>query len=210
MQLKRIWGYYFITDKEMSKAGNASDVKNAVEAGVGIVQYRNKNASIKERYKEALILKAICKSSGVYFVINDHMDVALAVDADGIHLGQDDMPYAVARKLLGKDKIIGITVHNVAEALDAESKGADYIGVSPIFTTNTKSDAGAACGVEMIAKIKKVCKLPIVAIGGITLDNAAQVIDAGADSICAISSVVSKENVKAEIGNFQKLFIASN
>jgi len=129
------------------------------------------------------------------------VDICLAVDADGVHLGQDDMPYETARKLLG-NKIIGLTVHNVKEAVEAEKKGADYIGVSPIFETTTKKDAGRAAGVRLIEGVKKKVKQPIVAIGGINKGNVAEAIKAGADSAAAISAIVTKEDVKKEVLDF--------
>jgi thiamine-phosphate pyrophosphorylase len=199
-------GYYFITDAALSRAGNISDVRNALAAGVKVIQYRNKNASTLEMYEEARQLKNIIGQKAI-FLINDRADVALAVDTDGVHLGQDDLPYMVARKLLGKKKIIGVTVHNIKEARRAQKLGADYLGVSPIFSTTTKLDAGKAAGLRLIKEIKKVVSLPIVAIGGINLPNAAEVIRAGADGLCAISAVVTKRDVKKEIEKFQKLFL---
>ncbi|MDD5686970.1 MAG: thiamine phosphate synthase [Elusimicrobia bacterium] len=197
-------GYYFITDTELSKAGNISDVKSAVSAGVKVVQYRNKSGSTKEMYEEALVLKRLCRD--IIFLINDRLDIAVAVNANGVHIGQDDMSYPVARRILGKNKIIGVTVHNIEEAKVAEKMGADYLGVSPIFATNTKSDAGNPKGITLIKDIKKVVSIPIVAIGGINLSNAGEVVKAGADGLCAISSVVAKNDVKSEIKKFQKLF----
>jgi len=202
--LSKIKGYYFITDSDLSKSGNISDVKNAVESGVGVVQYRNKSGSTKEMYEEAVKLKEICKN--IIFLINDRIDIAIAVDADGVHIGQDDMPYKIARKMLGKNKIIGVTVHNVQEAKDAEKIGADYLGVSPVFSTDTKPDAGKPAGINIIKDIKRICKIPLIAIGGINLLNAEEVVKAGADGLCAISAVVAKDDVKAEIIKFQKLF----
>jgi thiamine-phosphate pyrophosphorylase len=198
-------GYYFITDAALSAAGTIGDVTCAVRSGVGVVQYRCKEASTRAMYEEALLLKDICSRQAL-FLVNDRVDIALAVDADGVHIGQDDLPFTVARKLLGSGKIIGLTVHNLAEAREAESLGADYIGVSPIFATTTKSDAGKAAGIELVAAIKKEVSLPIVAIGGITLANAPGVIAAGADSVCAISCVLTAADMAGEIAKFQKLF----
>jgi len=197
-------GYYFITDDKLSRAGNISDVKNAVACGVKIIQYRNKNASTKQAYEEALKLKRVCK--GATFLINDRVDIALGVKADGVHLGSDDMPYNLARKLLGKKKVIGLTVHSVKDAIKAQKMGADYIGVSPIFATKTKGNAGKPAGVGLIKLIKKRVSIPIVAIGGINLANASEVIKAGADCICAISAVITKPDIKKEINKFQILF----
>ena len=196
-------GYYFITAAELSLAGNQSDVRSAVKAGVTAIQYRRKSGSTSAMIKEALTLRKLCGST--LFLINDRVDIALAAEADGVHLGQDDLPYSLARKLLGR-RVIGLTVHNVREAREAQAAGADYLGVSPVFSTRTKRDAGNPAGIELIRKIKKEVTIPIVAIGGIDLENAPAVIAAGADGLCAISAVVSKKNVRAEIDKFQKLF----
>lgn len=197
-------GYYFITDSSLSRAGNISDVKNALACGVKVVQYREKNAGTEEMYAEAAKLKSICR--GVTFLINDRVDIVLATDADGVHLGRQDMPYKIARKLLGKNKIIGLTVHSVREAEEAQRLGADYIGISPIFATGTKIDAGRPVGVRLIREIRKRVSISIIAIGGINLANAKEVIAAGADGICAISAVVTKPDIKKEIKRFQALF----
>jgi len=203
-QSRMIEGFYFITGSELSRAGNLSDVKSAVAAGVKVVQYRNKHASTKEMYQEALKLKLICK--GITFLINDRVDIAQAVGANGVHLGGSDLPYKIARKLLGKSKIIGLTVHSLTEAIIAQRLGANYISVGPIFATKTKSNALAPRGVGLIKEIKKHVCLPIVAIGGINLSNAKDIIQAGADGLCAISAVVTKPGVGREIEKFQALF----
>lgn len=202
-------GYYFITDSGLSRAGNISDVKQAVACGVRVVQYRNKNSDTREMFEEAERLMEICRGSDAAFLINDRVDIALAVDADGVHLGQSDMPYQAARRLLGPEKIIGITVHNLSEALEAQSLGADYLGVSPIFQTKTKPDAGKPAGITLIEEIRRHVQIPLTAIGGINHSNAVEVIRAGADSLCAISCVVAKEDAGAEIRKFQELFKAS-
>jgi thiamine-phosphate pyrophosphorylase len=199
-------GYYFITDEEYSAAGIISDVEKAVSAGVRIIQYRNKNGETRRMYDEALLIKELCAGTKARLIINDRIDIALAVNADGVHIGRDDMPYGEARRLLGIDKIIGVTVHNVSEAQEAEGWGADYLGVSPIFATGTKADAGAPCGTGVLAEIRRACGIPVVAIGGINLDNADSVIEAGADMICAISSVVTKRDVAGEILKFQRKY----
>jgi thiamine-phosphate pyrophosphorylase len=153
---------------------------------------------------EAIALKRVCTNA--LFIVNDRIDVALAAGADGVHIGQDDMPYPLARTLLGEDKIIGVTVHSIGEAIEARDGGADYVGVSPIFGTGTKHDAGAPVGTELIREIRARLSIPIVAIGGITLHNASQAIRAGADAICAISAVVASGDPGAEIRKFMDLF----
>ncbi|MFZ2090081.1 MAG: thiamine phosphate synthase [Desulfobaccales bacterium] len=197
-------GYYFITDAVLSRRGNLSDVKSALAAGVKIVQYRAKAVETRQMLAEAGELKKLCR--GALFLVNDRVDVALAVGADGVHLGQGDLPYKSARRLLGSGKIIGISVSNLEEAQAAASQGADYVGVSPIFFTSTKADAGPPTGLTLLKEIRNEVSLPVVAIGGITLTNASEVIAAGADMICAISEVVSRPDVRGEIARFQKLF----
>lgn len=199
-----IKGYYFITDVALSRAGVINDVKSALAAGAKVVQYRNKASSIKRMYEEALKLKALCK--GAIFLVNDRVDIALAINADGVHIGKDDLPYSVVRRLLGKNKIIGITVHSLKEAKEAQELGADYIGVSPIFATKTKTDSGNPSGINLIKIISKYVSIPLIAIGGINLLNAKDVIQAGADGLCALSAVVTKPDVKKEIEKFQELF----
>jgi thiamine-phosphate pyrophosphorylase len=202
---EKVRGYYFITDAGLSKNGNLSDVQQAVAAGVTVVQYRRKDAETRELYAEALALKKICRNRAL-FIVNDRVDMALAVDADGVHVGQDDLPCTVARLLLGKRKIIGVTVRTLAEAQQAEKDGADHLGVSPIFATTTKPDAGKPAGIVLLEKIRRFTGLPLVAIGGITLENAPTVIAAGADAVCAISAVVTKKDVAGEIRKFREVF----
>jgi thiamine-phosphate pyrophosphorylase len=197
-------GYYFITAAALSRAGNLSDVAAAVAAKVRVVQYRQKQGRTRDLVAEARQLRRLCRH--IRFLVNDRVDLALEVGADGVHLGQEDLPYWEARRILGPEKIIGVTVHNVAEALAAQAAGADYLGVSPIFATATKADAGAPAGVALLAEIRRQVSIPLVAIGGITLANAAAVIAAGADGVCAISAVVTQEDVRAEIAKFQGLF----
>ena len=197
-------GYYFITDSGLSRAGNTSDVMKAAACGIEVVQYRNKNAETREMYDEALHLREICRD--LTFLINDRIDIALAVDADGVHLGQSDMPCTAARKLLGREKVIGVTVHNLSEALEAERLGADYLGVSPIFKTATKTDAGKPAGITLIEEIRQQVDIPLIAIGGIDHSNAPAVVRAGADGLCAISCVVASSDVAAQIKRFQDLF----
>ncbi|HUK66426.1 MAG TPA: thiamine phosphate synthase [Anaeromyxobacteraceae bacterium] len=204
---QRVAGYYFVTDAVLSRAGNLSDVRGAQSAGVGVVQYRAKQGSSRALYHEALALRSICREA--LFLVNDRLDLALAVGADGVHLGQEDLPCLIARRLLGPDKVVGVSVRSAAEAREAERDGADYVGVSPVFSTQTKADAGAPAGLEAVREVRRAVTLPVVAIGGIDLDNAAEVIRAGADSVCAISAVVCASDVEAEIRKFQGLFRAS-
>jgi thiamine-phosphate pyrophosphorylase len=192
---------YFITDSKLTKKTVLDDVKSAIAGGVKIVQYREKEKSTKQMVEEALKIKELCDDD-VIFLVNDRIDVALAADADGVHIGQDDMPYDLARKLLGNDKIIGLTIHDVDEAVNAESIGADYVGVSPIFATTTKLDAGKPAGIKLIEDVKNAIKIPFTAIGGVNLENIDQVVGAGAKSAVAISAIITKDDVEKEVKNF--------
>ena len=193
--------FYFITDSSLSKNGIINDVRAAINAGCRIIQYREKNRCTKDMVEDAEKIKELCRSKAV-FLVNNRVDIALAVDADGVHLGKEDMPYAAARKMLGNDKIIGMTIHNVSEAEEAQRIGADYIGLSPIFVTSTKKDAGNPCGTAMIKKVRAKIKIPIVAIGGISRENVAQVIKSGADAAAAISAVMGSNNIQKEVSYF--------
>ncbi|HET8685071.1 MAG TPA: thiamine phosphate synthase [Methanosarcina sp.] len=193
--------FYLVTDSGLSKKGTLSDVREAVESGCRIVQYREKDKSTKEMVEEAFEIKKICGDKAI-FLVNDRIDVALAVDADGIHIGQDDMPIGLAKKLLGANKIIGLSVSDMNEAIEAEKSGADYVGLGPIFDTATKKDAGKGIGPLKIREVKDAIKIPVVAIGGINKENCESVIQNGADSLVAISAVVCSDDVKRETEYF--------
>ncbi len=197
-------GFYFITDSLLTKKGVEEDVKDALQAGVKIIQYREKNKNARKMLEEVLRIKHLCKGKAV-FLINDRVDIALAADVDGVHLGQEDLPCPVARMLLGEQKIIGITVHNTEEAIKAEKQGADYIGASPIFETQTKKDAGRQAGLQLIKDVRAKVRIPIVAIGGINLENIVSVMEAGAHTACAISAVISEEKTQEECRKFVEI-----
>ena len=193
--------FYLVTDSGLSRNGTLTDVRQALDAGCRIVQYREKQKSTKEMIEEAYKIKNVCGTRAI-FLVNDRVDVALAVDADGVHIGQDDMPYEIARELLGREKIIGVTAHDVEESIEAGRAGADYIGLSPIFETGTKKDAGEACGTSMIERVRGEVSLPIVAIGGIDRENVVEVIRSGADAAVAISAVLCADDVNREVKDF--------
>ena len=182
-------GYYFITYSSISKNGIFSDVKNALNAGCKFIQYREKNKNTKTMIQEAKKIKNLCTNKAT-FIINDRVDVALAVNADGVHLGQDDMTIFDVKKIFRKDKIIGLTVHNVNEAVLAEELGADYVGLAPIYETYTKKNSIKSCGIEMIKNVRKKINIPIIAVGGIKIQNVNEIIKNGADGIVAVSSVI--------------------
>lgn len=196
--------FYLVTDSGLSRKGTLSDVKAAVQAGCKIVQYREKDKSTKEMVCEASKIKKICEDKAI-FLINDRIDVALAVDADGVHIGQDDMPIKITRKLLGPEKLIGLSASNLEEAIEAEKNGADYVGLGPIFDTSTKKDAGKGIGSAKIKEVGAAIRIPVVAIGGINKENCENVIQNGADSLVAISAVVCSSDVKKETEIFINL-----
>ena len=196
--------FYFITDSELSKNGIYSDVDNAVKAGCKIVQYREKNKSIKEMIDEGKQLRELCDKRAI-LLVDDRVDIALAINADGVHIGQQDMPFETAKKLLGNKKIIGLTVHNLEEAQKAERIGADYVGLAPIFKTGTKEDARDPIGPEMIKKVREKVSIPIVAVGGINKENIRDVIEAGADSIVSIYAILNSKDIYFEVSKFIRI-----
>ncbi len=188
-----IKGLYFVTDSKLTKQGILNDVEQVLEAGCKFVQYREKNKSSREMFKEAKQLAELCKRKNALFIVNDRLDIALAVNADGVHLGQNDLPLGIARKILGKDKIIGTSNRSVKEAKESEKAGADYISIGPVFYTDTKKDAGLPLGLELLKQVRTITKLPIVGIGGVNEENLEKVLQAGVDSVAIISAIVSTE-----------------
>ncbi|WP_025028738.1 thiamine phosphate synthase [Caldalkalibacillus mannanilyticus] len=185
-------------------------IEEAILGGADIVQLREKNKTKKELLEMAKKLKELCSKYHVPFIVNDHIDIALAVDADGIHLGQDDLPLSEARRILGSEKIIGISTHAIEEAIEAERNGADYIGVGPIYETKSKVDVVDPVGLSYIKEVVSQTKIPFVAIGGIKLHNLDKVLEAGAQRICVISAIVGAENVKEAASQFSSRIRAAN
>jgi len=162
----------------------------ALAAGVTFFQYRNKGGSRRQIYETSQLLARTAARAGAVFIVNDHADIAAAVDADGVHLGQDDLPVLYARKLLGNKKLIGVSTHSIDQALAAEAARADYVGFGPLFKTATK-DAGTAQGIENLVVIKKTVSIPVIAIGGINQENIGEVMRTGAEGAAVISAVLS-------------------
>ncbi len=186
------YSLYLVTDRTLSLGRSTVEVvRAAIRGGVSCVQLREKGCSTREFMDEARLLKALLAGTGVPLFINDRLDVALAVGADGVHLGQNDLAIADARRLVGDRMIIGISAESVADAIRAEAEGADYIGASPVFTTPTKTDTAPPLGLAGLRAIRRAVQLPLVAIGGINADNAAQVLRAGADGLAVVSAIVS-------------------
>ncbi|PID75445.1 MAG: thiamine phosphate synthase [Deltaproteobacteria bacterium] len=190
--MKHDYTLYLVTDRGLSLGRSSLDiVEEAVGGGVTCVQIREKTCSAREFVGEAKGLQNLLKPVGIPLIVNDRIDVAMAVGAAGVHLGQQDIDLRDARKILGADFIIGISVESVEDALTAEAGGADYLGVSPVFATSTKRDTAPALGLSGLAAIRETVDLPLVAIGGINHRNCAEVIAAGADGIAVVSAIVS-------------------
>ncbi len=189
---------YVITDSSLSNGKTDFEVaKLAYEGGAEVVQLRMKNASGGEMLAQAIKIQNLADDMNKIFIVNDRVDIAMASNADGVHLGQDDIPLKDARRLMGDDKIIGISVSTEEEAVKAYEDGADYIAIGSIFNTRTKEDAGDGLGLDAIINIRKaVPDILLVAIGGIDLGNIKDVIRAGADSAAVISAVVANKDVK--------------
>ena len=197
---------YLVTDE---KACLGKDfyvcIEEAIKSGVKIVQLREKNISTKDFYEKALKVKEICKNHGALFIINDRLDIAQVVGADGVHLGQSDMPIEKAREILKDKFLIGATARNVEEAKRAELLGADYIGSGAIFGTNTKDNA-KKMEMEELKKIVASVKIPVFAIGGININNVSSLKNIGLQGICAVSGILSEKDCKKAVDIMLKNF----
>ena len=197
---------YAVTDRTwVEDTTLMNQVKEALEGGITFLQLREKHLSKEEFIKEAREMKELSKEYKVPFVINDNIEVALAVDADGVHIGQDDMSVEEARKLLGEDKIIGVSAHNVEEAIKAQKGGADYLGVGAMFPTGTKTDAESV-SMEELQKIRTAVSLPIVVIGGINKGNAGRFKPMGIDGLAVVSAIIAQSDIKAAAAELKDLF----
>jgi len=189
------YSLYLVTDRSLSRGRSTLEiVKAGVAGGVTCVQLREKNCSTLEFIKEALSVKEYLKENNIPLIINDRVDVAQAVEADGVHLGQTDMPLTTAKGILKGSMIIGISAESLKDAIQAEKDGADYIGISPIFSTPTKTDTASPLGLEGLKEISRVVSLPKVAIGGLNKKNAGEVILSGANGIAVVSAIVSADD----------------
>jgi thiamine-phosphate pyrophosphorylase len=200
------YSLYLVTDRDlMAAAGIEECIEQAVRGGCTLVQLREKNASSREFYETAARARKITADLGVPLIINDRADIALAVNADGVHVGQDDLPIDTARGIMGKDAVIGASVNNLTEALSAEALGADYLGVGAMFATGTKTDADIASMDELL-RIRAGIKLPIVAIGGINKNNVTLFAGTGIDGIAVVSAIVSQKDPCGAARELKTLF----
>lgn len=186
---------YLVTDRELIKDKSIENaIEEAILGGVTIVQLREKDCSSLDFYTVAISVKKITDKYNVPLIINDRIDIVLAVDADGVHLGQSDIPCEIARSILAEGKIIGVSAHNLEEALKAKENGADYLGCGAVFTTSTKKDV-TGLDIKELSKIKEKVELPMVAIGGINLDNIEKLYGTGIDGVAVVSAIIGKNDI---------------
>lgn len=207
----RLTKIYPITDMRIAKLSHAAQVQRLIDGGATFIQLREKYASPKDFYEQAKAALEIARKRNVKIIINDRADIALALKADGVHLGQDDLPPEFARKILGEKAIIGFSTHNLEQAAEAVRMPINYLAIGPVFATKTKENPDEVVGIEGIKRVReKIGDFPLVAIGGITLENFREVLDAGADSAAIISGLLSEpENITENMLNFSRLLLNS-
>jgi len=202
-------GIYVVTDGRLgAKRDHIAIAAAAVSGGAAFVQLRESNLPDKNLLEIAQQIRNLTLGTNTLFIINNRLDIAIACDADGVHVGQSDIPAKTARTLLGPDKIIGVSTGSVEEALKAEADGADYVAIGPVFTTLTKLDAGSAVGLEAITQVKHAVKVPVVAIGGISAENIRLVAQAGADSAAVVSAVTGTVDMTEAVKVLLKEFLS--
>jgi thiamine-phosphate pyrophosphorylase len=196
-------GLYVILDPSVCPDRSLTDVlQESATAGARLFQYRNKSASMKEAYAEALLLRKVALDAGVTFIVNDRCDLALAVDADGVHLGQEDLPLDLARKVMGPDKLIGISTHNLNQVREATAGKPDYLGFGPIFKPGSKQDHDPVVGLEGLRAMRGLTSLPVFAIGGIQIDQAGEVTRTGANGVAIISAILKAPDISHAVKSF--------
>lgn len=202
------YSVYLVTDhRNKTDDEFLNIIEEAIKGGTSIVQLREKTASTKDFYQLALKVKEITSKYGVPLLINDRIDIAIAVDSEGVHIGQDDMPADIARKIIGEDKILGVSASTVEEAKKAQEDGADYIGSGAVFPTATKDDADSVSR-EELKEIVDSIDIPVVAIGGITLDNASLLKDSGIAGFSVVSAIMSADNPKEASQRLRDIYLS--
>jgi thiamine-phosphate pyrophosphorylase len=203
----KIWRLCLVTDRGLSRGRNLVDVVSAaVQGGVTMVQLREKEASTREFLAEAVALKTLLKPLGVPLIINDRVDIAQAIDADGVHVGQSDMPVEIVRQLIGPEKIIGLSITNQTQIEREDAKRSDYLGIGPLYLQTTKANASTPLGVEGFRALRALSFKPVMAIGGLNATNSAAVLEAGADGLAIVSAIVGADDPKAAAAAVAKLF----
>lgn len=203
------WSLYLVTDQDLAKGRSMIDiVRRAVAGGVSVVQLRNKSSSTRQLIQDAEDLLSLLRPLHIPLIINDRVDVALASDADGVHVGQEDMPAIQTRRLIGDDKILGVTASTPQEAYEAVSDGADYIGCNAVFWTPTKMDTGVPLGLQGFRQLVRSVSVPVVAIGGIKAENAGDLMRAGAAGVAVVSAIIAAEDPEWEAKALLKAVLA--
>jgi len=193
-------GLCFITDRTIQGLSYEDMTHRVLMKGLRWIQFREKERTRHEIYREAVMLRGLTRDYNAVLIINDFLDIAMCVDADGVHLGQDDLPLREARKIVGRHRIIGISTRNIEQAVEAEKNGADYIGFGPVFPTRTKN-AGKPKGLDLLRHVKKQVKIPVVAIGSISLENISSVLQTGVDAV-AVASAILRGNIEENAQRF--------
>lgn len=207
MKNKIDYTLYLVTDRELMSTETLEEaVENAIKGGCTLVQLREKTASSLEFYDNALKVKAVTDKYNIPLIINDRVDIALAIDADGIHVGQEDLPAQTVRKIIGEGKILGVSANSVESAIKAQKDGADYIGVGAVYSTNTKTDAGVITRERLLA-VRQAVTVPIVAIGGINPQNAALLKGTGINGIAVVSAIIAQKDIEAAAKGIKSEFI---
>ena len=202
------YSLYLVTDRTLSLGRSSQEIVSAaVRGGVTCVQLREKHCSTREFIREARSLQPLLHRHKIPLIINDRLDVALAIAADGLHLGQSDMHIHDARRLVGKKMLIGVSAENLDDAIVAEQEGADYIGISPVFATKTKADTAAPLGLEGIRRIRRAVALPLVGIGGINSGNVREILSAGTDGVAVVSAIVAAACPETAAADLKKLIL---
>ena len=204
------YSIYLVTDSELMSTETVEQaVEQAIKGGCTLVQLREKKLSSLDFYNTALKVKTITDHYNIPLIINDRVDIALAVDAAGVHVGQSDLPAKIVRNIIGNDKILGVSASSLTEAMQAEKEGADYLGVGAMFITGTKTDAELV-SLESLKEIKRTTSLPIVAIGGINKDTIPLLADTGIDGIAVVSAIISEKDIFMAASKIKSLFLSIN
>ncbi len=203
------YSLYLVTDRDLMSTKTVEDsVEQAIRGGCTLIQLREKKLSSKDFYETARKVRAVTSKFNIPFIVNDRVDIALAVDADGVHIGQDDLPVEQVRKLIGPNKIVGVSASNLSEALTAVEEGADYLGIGAMFSTNTKTDADAT-SIEELTRIRKVISLPLVVIGGINKETIPQFKDIKIDGYAIVSAIVNQPDIIKATQELKQLIVDS-
>jgi thiamine-phosphate pyrophosphorylase len=192
-----------ITDPHLAPGkDHVAIAEAALTGGADVIQLRDKQGSLRDLVRQARLIQALCRARGATFIVNDRVDVTLAADADGAHVGQEDLPAEAARRLLGPRRILGVSTHSLAQAEAAVGAGADYIGFGPMFATGTKHTGYSPRGLQGLREVRAAVRIPILAIGGISLENVAEVIQAGANAPAVISAIVAAPDIAVAAAEF--------